>query len=246
MNEGCFPTSFVLIIFAFIFLGGYFGTGILYAIIPALFLSPLVSILYFKFDRGIIAKGKILQQIGIIATLAFIICIIVAIGSFFLYYEYDYSSSYARYFAFAITLGLAGCASIFITKANISDEEKAEERRKREVVQKQRLKEKENEIVKKYGRCDKWITNPCIINGYLVRVFFQTNTVILKTNEVFSFTDIVRCDIEKREERGMTIETSTKNVIDNKSVIGRAAVGALVAGAPGAIIGGVTEKKKQT
>ena len=245
-DEGCFSYIFIILIAALVAIGAIWGASILMAIVPALILAPLVTIFLVKCDRKKIVKGKILQQFGIAIMITVAISIIIAFGSFFFHSKYDNISYMTICIAFIITLTLSSCGSFYLTKHNVEDEEKAEKRNEREIIKRRRKIEKEKEIENKYGICGQKILNPKgLDDDYLVRVFFDTKTVILKRFDVFSFSDIVRCTIEKREEEGQTIETTKMNVPDNKSVIGRSVAGALVAGTTGAIIGGLTAKKKE-
>lgn len=245
-DEGCFSYIFILVVAAVAAIGAIWGTGILYGIIPALIIAPLVSIVFVRFDREKIGKGKVLQQFGVSIMIAIVLAIIIALGSFFFHSKYDHATITTQSIAFIITLLLSGWASILLTKQTITEEEKIEKRNEREIAKKKREKEKEEEIENKYGVCGQKILNPKSLgNDYLVRIFFQTKTVILKRYNVFSFSDIIRCSIEKREEEGQTIETTKTNVSDNKSIIGRSVAGALVAGTTGAIIGGLTANKKE-
>lgn len=245
-DEGCFSPIFILIVAAIVAIGAYWGTEILYAIVPALIISPLSSILFYKCDWKQIGRGKVVQQFGMNAIIALVLSIIIAIGSFFFHRKHDHVANTTIYIAFFIALLLSSCASVFFTKHNISEEKKNEKRNEREIIKKKREKEKEEEIENKYGICGQKILNPKGSgNDYLVRVFFQTKIVILRKYDVFSFSDIVRCNIEKREEEGQTIETTKTSVSNNKSIIGRSVAGALVAGPTGAIIGGLTANKKE-
>lgn len=244
-DEGCFSSIFILVVAAIVAIGAIWGTGILYGIVPALIIAPLGSIIFVRCDREKIVKGKVLQQFGMSIMIALVISIIIALGSFFFHSKYDHATSMTISIAFIITLLSSGCASILLTKQTISEEEKIEKRNEREITKKKRAKEKEEEIEKKYGVCGQKILNPkSLENDYLVRVFFEPKMVILKKYDVFPFSDIVRCTIEKREEEGQTIETTKTKVSDNKSIIGRSVAGALVAGTTGAIIGGLTANKK--
>lgn len=244
-DEGCFSSIFILVVAAIVAIGAIWGTGILYGIVPALIIAPLGSIIFVRCDREKIVKGKVLQQFGMSIMIALVISIIIALGSFFFHSKYDHATSMTISIAFIITLLSSGCASILLTKQSISEEEKIEKRNEREIAKKKRAKEKEEEIEKKYGVCGQKILNPkSLENDYLVRVFFESKMVILKKYDVFPFSDIVRCTIEKREEEGQTIETTKTKVSDNKSIIGRSVAGALVAGTTGAIIGGLTANKK--
>lgn len=244
-DEGCFSSIFVLVIVAITAIGAIWGTGILYGLVPALIIAPLGSIIFVRCDRGKIEKGKVLQQFGISIMIAIVISIIIALGSFFFHSKYDHATSMTISIAFIITLILSGCASILLTKQTISEETKIEKRNEREVIKKKRAKEKEEEVEKKYGVCGQKILNPkSLENDYLVRVFFETKMIVLKKYDVFPFSDIVHCTIEKREEEGQTIETTKTKVSDNKSIIGRSVAGSLVAGTTGAIIGGLTANKK--
>ena len=242
-DKGCF--SSILVVAAIVAIGAIWGTGILYGIVPALIIAPLGSIIFVRCDREKIVKGKVLQQFGMSIMIALVISIIIALGSFFFHSKYDHATSMTISIAFIITLLSSGCASILLTKQTISEEEKIEKRNEREIAKKKRAKEKKEEIEKKYGVCGQKILNPkSLENDYLVRVFFESKMVILKKYDVFPFSDIVRCTIEKREEEGQTIETTKTKVSDNKSIIGRSVAGALVAGTTGAIIGGLTANKK--
>lgn len=244
-DEGCFSSIFILVVAAIVAIGAIWGTGILYGIVPALIIAPLGSIIFVRCDREKIVKGKVLQQFGMSIMIALVISIIIALGSFFFHSKFDHATSMTISIAFIITLLSSGCASILLTKQTISEEEKIEKRDEREIAKKKRAKEKEEEIEKKYGVCGQKILNPkSLENDYLVRVFFESKMVILKKYDVFPFSDIVRCTIEKREEEGQTIETTKTKVSDNKSIIGRSVAGALVAGTTGAIIGGLTANKK--
>lgn len=244
-DEGCFSSIFILVVAAIVAIGAIWGTGILYGIVPALIIAPLGSIIFVRCDREKIVKGKVLQQFGMSIMIALVISIIIALGSFFFHSKYDHAISMTISIAFIITLLSSGCASILLTKQTISEEEKIEKRNEREIAKKKRAKEKEEEIEKKYGVCGQKILNPkSLENDYLVRVFFESKMVILKKYDVFPFSDIVCCTIEKREEEGQTIETTKTKVSDNKSIIGRSVAGALVAGTTGAIIGGLTANKK--
>lgn len=244
-DEGCFSSIFILVVAAIVAIGAIWGTGILYGIVPALIIAPLGSIIFVRCDREKIVKGKVLLQFGMSIMIALVISIIIALGSFFFHSKYDHATSMTISIAFIITLLSSGCASILITKQTISEEEKIEKRNEREIAKKKRAKEKEEEIEKKYGACGQKILNPkSLENDYLVRVFFESKMVILKKYDVFPFSDIVRCTIEKREEVGQTIETTKTKVSDNMSIIGRSVAGALVAGPTGAIIGGLTANKK--
>ena len=244
-DEGCFSSIFILVVAAIVAIGAIWGTGILYGIVPALIIAPLGSIIFVRCDREKIVKGKVLQQFGMSIMIALVISIIIALGSFFFHSKYDHATSMTISIAFIIILLSSGCASILLTKQTISEEEKIEKRNEREIAKKKRAKEKEEEIEKKYGVCGQKILNPkSLENDYLVRVFFESKMVILKKYDVFPFSDIVRCTIEKREEEGQTIETTKTKVSDNKSIIGRSVAGALVAGTTGAIIGGLTANKK--
>lgn len=244
-DEGCFSSIFILVVAAIVAIGAIWGTGILYGIVPALIIAPLGSIIFVRCDREKIVKGKVLLQFGMSIMIALVISIIIALGSFFFHSKYDHATSMTISIAFIITLLSSGCASILLTKQTISEEEKIEKRNEREIAKKKRAKEKEEEIEKKYGVCGQKILNPKgLENDYLVRVFFESKMVILKKYDVFPFSDIVRCTIEKREEVGQTIETTKTKVSDNMSIIGRSVAGALVAGTTGAIIGGLTANKK--
>lgn len=244
-DEGCFSSIFILVVAAIVAIGAIWGTGILYGIVPALIIAPLGSIIFVRCDREKIVKGKVLLQFGMSIMIALVISIIIALGSFFFHSKYDHATSMTISIAFIITLLSSGCASILLTKQTISEEEKIEKRNEREIAKKKRAKEKEEEIEKKYGVCGQKILNPkSLENDYLVRVFFESKMVILKKYDVFPFSDIVRCTIEKREEVGQTIETTKTKVSDNMSIIGRSVAGALVAGTTGAIIGGLTANKK--
>lgn len=244
-DEGCFSSIFILVVAAIVAIGAIWGTGILYGIVPALIIAPLGSIIFVRCDREKIVKGKVLLQFGMSIMIALVISIIIALGSFFFHSKYDHATSMTISIAFIITLLSSGCASILITKQAISEEEKIEKRNEREIAKKKRAKEKEEEIEKKYGACGQKILNPkSLENDYLVRVFFESKMVILKKYDVFPFSDIVSCTIEKREEVGQTIETTKTKVSDNMSIIGRSVAGALVAGPTGAIIGGLTANKK--
>lgn len=244
-DEGCFSSIFILVVAAIVAIGAIWGTGILYGIVPALIIAPLGSIIFVRCDREKIVKGKVLLQFGMSIMIALVISIIIALGSFFFHSKYDHATSMTISIAFIITLLSSGCASILLTKQTISEEEKIEKRNEREIAKKKRAKEKEEEIEKKYGVCGQKILYPkSLENDYLVRVFFESKMVILKKYDVFPFSDIVRCTIEKRKEEGQTIETTKTKVSDNMSIIGRSVAGALVAGTTGAIIGGLTANKK--
>lgn len=239
MSDDSSPFIILIVVVAFATIGGMWGADILYAIVPALIIAPLASLFYLKFDLKKI--GKVLLQIGINIMISGIMSIIVALGSLFFHNEFDTTSYATKCIAFILTLGIGGAISVFVTKQSIAADQEAEERDKREIESKKQAIEKERELEEKFGKCEQKIPNPRSLGkDYLVRVFFQTKTVILKRSDVFSFSDIVRCHIEKRKEPGYTVVTTKTNVIDNKSVIERSVVGALVAGETGAIIGGLT------
>ena len=240
---------FILVILALCVIGGIWGTEILYGIVPALIVAPIASIFFVMFQRKQFKKieiSAILIQFGFSVVIAIVLSIIIALSSFFFHDFFKHPSNTTIYIALIITLILSSCASIFLTKQNIVDLEKQESLNKREIRKKERQKEKEKEIKNKYGVCGLVINDTKgFENEYLVRVFYQTKTVILKKYDILAFSDIKGCTIEKREEKGETIQITTTPVPDNKSIIGRSLVGGLIAGAPGAIIGGLTAKSKE-
>ncbi len=112
-----------------------------------------------------------------------------------------------------------------------------EERRKEE-----RIKEEAEERSKKekYGE-----RSDCLnLLGFSISVYNSSKTIIINGNE-FSFDEITGCTF--REEKmiipGQTTTTYTTKT-NGGSMIGRALVGAVVAGPIGAAIGGVTAKKE--
>lgn len=128
--------------------------------------------------------------------------------------------------------------------------------KKASVIQHQPKTIKQNEeqqridaIEKQYGRRGATLDKTSLH----VWVFDETRKVVIYNDdfdkrEVYSFDDIIRCDLKSNDNINKTIipvqsETTYVTKTSGTSMAGRALVGAVIAGPVGAIIGGATAKK---
>lgn len=125
-----------------------------------------------------------------------------------------------------------------LREVEVANNRLLEEERQKEKI---RIKEAQELAQKeKYGEqsdCLKFI-------GMSIRVYNSSRTILINDND-YSFDEITGCSV--REEKtiipGQTTTTYTTKT-NGGSMIGRALVGAVVAGPVGAAIGGVTAKKE--
>lgn len=110
---------------------------------------------------------------------------------------------------------------------------------KRREARKLRYREKLNEFNKQYGHCSNAIGE--WNSDIRVRVY-ESSRIVLINEKVFRFDDILSCEVVTETEQ---LGTESKKVsVSAGSMIGRAAVGALIAGPLGAVVGAGTAKRK--
>lgn len=130
------------------------------------------------------------------------------------------------------------------TKTNIIpiDEEETRERRRKlaEKFQKEAAEEEKKEI-QKYGcTCTKSIMWWFDLKIYLIRIYEASQKILIKDDE-YNFSDIIDVSFIDKVQNIGTIITTTTN---NKNMAGRAIAGGLVAGGLGAAIGAVTARQE--
>ena len=126
-------------------------------------------------------------------------------------------------------------------------QEREVEEANKKLIEEERRKEKRiNEEAKELANREKFGERSDCLNmlGFSISVYNSSKTIIINGKD-FSFDEITGCTI--REEKtiipGQTTTTYTTKT-NGGSMVGRALVGAVVAGPIGAAIGGVTAKKE--
>lgn len=152
--------------------------------------------------------------------------------------------------------GALGGVAIAISKVvSKSDNEKEREERQQELRRKKELEaqkrsEKEElekeERIKEYGEISYEYQSKCPYSK--IEVYESTQVVYLKYGEevwMFNFSDIIKVDIyEDGRISSSTTSTSGTSKAKTSSMIGRAAVGGVLLGGAGAVIGGATGKRE--
>lgn len=119
---------------------------------------------------------------------------------------------------------------------------RVEEERKRKIDEYNAISEP---LITQYGTPDRVLAWGEYDINEEVRVYIDQKKLIL-LGKVYSFSDIITFSIEdksKVKKGETTISTTSSETTSNGSMLGRAAVGGLLAGGVGAVIGGATAKK---
>lgn len=135
---------------------------------------------------------------------------------------------------------------VYCAYGDYKDEKEHEKWQEREVqaekrreARKLKYREKLNEFNKQYGHCSKAIGE--WNSDIRVRVY-ENSRIVLINEKAFSFDDILSCEVVTETEQ---LGTESKKVsVSTGSMIGRAAIGALIAGPVGAAVGAGTAKRK--
>lgn len=133
-----------------------------------------------------------------------------------------------------------------------SDErrERQQELQKIKEIENEKRKEKEEsekkERIRKYGDISYEYQSKCPYSN--IEVYESSKVIYLKYGEetwMFNFSDIVKVDIyEDGRISSSTTSTSGTSKAKTSSMIGRAAVGGVLLGGTGAVIGGTTGKRE--
>jgi len=142
--------------------------------------------------------------------------------------------------AFVIICGVLAIIGFYFDNQQKSEVAKANQ----EYFEKCRREEIENKnkaaaLDAKYGTCTKSIKWWFDESTNLIRVYEDSKIVVIK-EDAYSFDDIIGVDYMDKLQN---VRTSATIRTDNSSMIGRAAVGGLVAGGLGAAVGAATAKQ---
>lgn len=152
----------------------------------------------------------------------------------------------------AIILGITAAISQTVSnsdKKKEREEERRELHRKREIENEKRKEKEESEKeerIKDYGKISYEYQSKCPYSK--VEVYEAAQVVYLKYGEetwIFNFSDIIKVDIyEDGRISSSTTSTSGTSKAKTSSMLGRAAVGGVLLGGAGAVIGGATGKRE--
>lgn len=99
---------------------------------------------------------------------------------------------------------------------------------------------------KKYGVCSEIIKSPIEYEHDILRVYKESEVLVLN-EKALRFADIVSSRIELDAASMVSFAPSAETTtVDMKSLIKRSAVGAVVGGNVGMVLGGLTAKRKTT
>lgn len=150
---------------------------------------------------------------------------------------------------FIVILLVAGAIGNSMARSNERIERQQELQKKKEIENEKR-KEKEElekeERIRKYGEISYKYQSKCPYS--IIEVYESSKVIYLKYGEetwMFNFSDIIKVDIyEDGRISSSTTSTSGASKAKTSSMIGRAAVGGVLLGGTGAIIGGTTGKRE--
>ena len=148
------------------------------------------------------------------------------------------------------SFAICTCALFFAQKeCKRQEEEQAKIKEKKRIEKEMAREERERaemerdaELEGLYGKLTKSVADKEHRYYDEIRVYNDTNTILLKSKP-YKFSDILKNElIDNKSSKGGEMKAVTKT--SNSSVLGRSAIGAVVAGPAGAIIGGGSAKKE--
>lgn len=152
----------------------------------------------------------------------------------------------------AIVIGVTAAISQAVSNSDkrAEREEERKELQKKKELEDQKRREKEElekeERIKEYGEISYEYQSKCPFSK--IEVYEVAKVVYLKYGEetwTFNFSDIIKVDIyEDGRISSSTTSTSGTSKAKTSSMIGRAAVGGVLLGGAGAVIGGATGKRE--
>lgn len=150
-----------------------------------------------------------------------------------------------------IVIGVTAAISQAVSNSDKKEEREEEQRelRKKKELEDEKRKEKEEvekeERIKRYGEISYEYQSKCPYSK--IEVYEATKVVYLKYGEetwMFNFSDVIKVDIyEDGRISSSTTSTSGTSKAKTSSMLGRAAVGGVLLGGTGAVIGGATGKR---
>lgn len=181
-------------------------------------------------------KENVMPLVGgaiLVSPLIWLILVLGTLGWLFTCGWWGYFATLALCIIIAICIGFGTQANTEM-KQNIYTEIETEK------------KENAHRFDEKYGACTKSV----ILEGngfYYIRVYEEAQVLVAWTGYSEGVHKYVECrfdDIVSCEYNGEQITPQTSIRANNSGIIGRAAVGTIVAGPVGAIIGGITTPNK--
>ena len=122
-----------------------------------------------------------------------------------------------------------------------------EEKKQKEINQKNNYNQRLSELIETYGNIEK-IIDVEYLNIEKSLIAFAQSKILYIQGEFVSFASIIGCQLLDNQTTITTTRGNTQSVAKNNtaSTLGRAVVGGVIAGGVGAIIGGTTAKKEIT